>query len=114
MHLVKDKLNVRLIGPYSAISKQPIRGKARKGGQRFGEMEIWALEGFGASYLLHEMITIKSDDLNTRSKTLISLTIGTSIPKPSCPETLKILILELQSIGLEINIFSKTKKNLFP
>lgn len=113
MHLVKDKLNARLIGPYSAISKQPIRGKSRKGGQRFGEMEIWALEGFGAAYLLHEIITIKSDDLTTRSKALISLTVGTSIPEPSCPETLKILILELQALALEINIFSKVKKSLY-
>jgi DNA-directed RNA polymerase subunit beta len=110
MHLVKDKLNARLIGPYSAISKQPIRGKSRNGGQRFGEMEIWALEGFGAAYLLHEIITIKSDDLTTRSKALTSLTIGTSIPEPDCPETLKILIMEIQSLGLELNIFSKIRK----
>lgn len=110
MHLVKDKINSRLIGPYSAISKQPVRGKSRKGGQRFGEMEIWALEGFGASYLLQEIITIKSDDLTSRSQALIALMIGSSVSEPSCPESLKILILELQSLALDIKVFSKTNK----
>jgi len=113
MHLVKDKINSRLIGPYSAITKQPIRGKSRKGGQRFGEMEIWALEGFGASYLLQEIVTIKSDDLTCRSQTLIALMVGSFTPEPSCPESLKILVLELQSLALDIKIFSHGNKTLY-
>lgn len=111
MHVVTEKINARLIGPYSAITKQPLRGKLRNGGQRVGEMEIWALEGFGASYILHEMLTIKSDDLVMRSKVLISLAKGSLILNTSWPETLKNLILELQSLGLEINIFLTNYKN---
>jgi DNA-directed RNA polymerase subunit beta len=108
MHLVSDKINSRSIGSYSAITKQPLRGKSKQGGQRMGEMEIWALEGFGAAYTLHEMISIKSDDLIIRSRSLISLILGVNIKQSSFPETLKILVLELQSLGLNVTIYNKS------
>nr|YP_009145381.1 RNA polymerase beta subunit [Cryptoglena skujai]AKL39006.1 RNA polymerase beta subunit [Cryptoglena skujai] len=110
IHLVEDKINARLTGPYSLILKQPIRGKARNGGQRFGEMEVWALEGFGAAFILQELLTIKSDDLTNRSKLLYSLIKSKQIPEPSIPESLKTLILEMQCLCLNINIYSKNKK----
>lgn len=110
MHLVKDKINARLTGPYSLRLKQPIRGKAKNGGQRFGEMEVWAIEGFGAAYTLQELLTLKSDDLNNRSKTLFSIMKGNELPSPNIPESFKTLILELQSLCIEINIFNKDKK----
>lgn len=107
MHLVTDKIHSRSIGSYSAITKQPLRGKSMQGGQRMGEMEVWALEGFGSAYTLHEMVSIKSDDLKIRSKILISLAFGTNMDQSYFPETLKILVLELQSVGLNISIYSK-------
>ena len=113
MHLVEDKLNARLTGPYSLILKQPIRGKARNGGQRFGEMEVWAIEGFGAAYTLQELLTIKSDDLTNRSKTLFALIKGTEIPKPGIPESFKTLILELQCLCIDIKIHSKRVNKFF-
>jgi DNA-directed RNA polymerase subunit beta len=113
MHLVDDKINARLIGPYTSIIKQPIRGKAKNGGQRFGEMEVWAIEGFGAAYTLQELLTIKSDDINNRSKALLALIKGTNIPKPDIPESFKTLIIELQCLCLDINLYSKEKKNFF-
>lgn len=111
MHLVDDKINARLTGPYSLIIKQPIRGKSKNGGQRFGEMEVWAIEGFGAAYTLQELLTIKSDDLNNRSRTLFSIITRNNIPQPNIPESFKTLIIELQCLCLDINIFSKEKKN---
>ena len=113
MHLVEDKINARLTGPYSLILKQPIRGKARNGGQRFGEMEVWAVEGFGAAYTLQELLTIKSDDLTNRSKTLFSLMKGSEIPKPGIPESFKTLVLELQCLCLDIKIHSKRVNKFF-
>lgn len=113
MHLVEDKINARLTGPYSLILKQPIRGKARNGGQRFGEMEVWAIEGFGAAYTLQELLTIKSDDLTNRSKTIFSLIKGTRIPKPGIPESFKTLILELQCLCLDIEIHSERVDKFF-
>jgi DNA-directed RNA polymerase subunit beta len=110
MHLVDDKINARLTGPYSLIIKQPIRGKSKNGGQRFGEMEVWAIEGFGAAYTLQELLTIKSDDLNNRSKTLFSIITRNHIPQPNIPESFKTLIIELQCLCLDISIFSKEKK----
>lgn len=107
IHLVEDKVNARLTGPYSLILKQPIRGKARNGGQRFGEMEVWAIEGFGAAYTLQELLTIKSDDLNNRSKTLFALMKGITIPKPGIPESFKTLVLELQCLCIDLKIYSK-------
>ena len=113
MHLVKDKINARLTGPYSLRLKQPIRGKAKNGGQRFGEMEVWAIEGFGAAYTLQELLTLKSDDLNNRSKTLFSIMKGNELPNPNIPESFKTLIVELQSLCLEVKIFSKDTKNFY-
>lgn len=112
IHLVKDKLNARLTGPYSIILKQPLRGKVRKGGQRIGEMEVWALEGFGAAFTLQELFTIKSDDVKNRAATLIAIIKGQEIPHPGTPESLKILIIELQSLLIDIKIFEKEKKSL--
>jgi DNA-directed RNA polymerase subunit beta len=108
VHLVSDKINSRLTGPYSLILKQPIRGKARNGGQRFGEMEVWAIEGFGAAYTLQEILTIKSDDLTNRSQTLFGLIKGTQLPKPNIPESFKTLVLEIQALCIELTIFKKT------
>ena len=113
IHLVEDKINARLTGPYSLILKQPIRGKSRNGGQRFGEMEVWAIEGFGAAYTLQELLTIKSDDLTNRSKTLFSLINGDKIPEPAIPESFKNLILEMQCLCLDITIYSKRIKKFF-
>jgi DNA-directed RNA polymerase subunit beta len=113
MHLVEDKINARLTGPYSLILKQPIRGKARNGGQRFGEMEVWAIEGFGAAYTLQELLTIKSDDLTNRSKTLFSLIKGISLPKPGIPESFKTLLLEMQCLCLEVKIHSERVDKFF-
>ena len=113
MHLVEDKINARLIGPYSSIIKQPIRGKAKNGGQRFGEMEVWAIEGFGAAYTLQELLTIKSDDITNRSKALLAIIKGKNIPKPDIPESFKILIIELQCLCLDLSIYSKEKKMFF-
>lgn len=113
MHLVEDKLNARLTGPYSLILKQPLRGKSKNGGQRFGEMEVWAIEGFGAAYTLQELLTIKSDDLENRSKALFAILKGKKIPKPSIPESLKTLIIEMQCLCLELEIYNKEKRNFF-
>lgn len=111
MHLVKDKINARLTGPYSLILKQPLRGKARNGGQRFGEMEVWAIESFGAAYTLQEILTIKSDDLTNRSKALFSIMKSKELPEPSITESLKTLLLELQALTLDIKIFKNKKIN---
>nr|YP_009503399.1 RNA polymerase beta subunit [Euglena clara]AXA45453.1 RNA polymerase beta subunit [Euglena clara] len=110
MHLVKDKINARLTGPYSLILKQPVRGKARNGGQRFGEMEVWAIEGFGAAYILQELLTIKSDDLKNRSKTLFNIIKGLELPSPNVPESFKALVIEIQCLCIELNIFTNKKK----
>lgn len=107
VHLVTEKINSRLIGPYSLILKQPVRGKARNGGQRFGEMEVWAIEGFGAAYTLQELLTIKSDDLTNRSKTLFGIMKGTKLPEPGIPESFKTLVIELQSLCIELSILKK-------
>jgi DNA-directed RNA polymerase subunit beta len=111
VHMVEDKLNARLIGPYSFTNQQPLKGKAKKGGQRIGEMEVWALEGYGLAYTLHEMLTLKSDDVNNRATLLQNLIEGKNLPKPNLPQTLKIFILELQCLCIEINL--NLKKKLF-
>ena len=113
MHLVKDKINSRLTGPYSIVVKQPVRGKARKGGQRFGEMEVWALEGFGAAYNLQEILTVKSDDVTNRSNFLFSIINNRVLPKPNLPQSFKTLVVELQSLCLDIKVFSAEKKYFF-
>lgn len=113
MHQVEDKINARLTGPYSLILKQPIRGKSKNGGQRFGEMEVWAIEGFGAAYTLQELLTIKSDDLTNRSKALFSLIEGKKIPNPGLPESFKTLILEMQCLCIDISIYSQRITKFF-
>ena len=104
MHMVEDKINARLVGPYTMVLKQPIRGKSKKGGQRLGEMEVWALEGFGAAYTLQEMLTIKSDDLSNRSKLLYNIMNDMEVLKPDTPESFKILIIQLQCLCIEMNL----------
>ncbi len=105
IHLVDDKIHARATGPYSLITQQPLRGKAQHGGQRFGEMEVWALEGFGASFTLKELLTIKSDDMQGRNETLNAIVKGKPIPRPGTPESFKVLMRELQSLGLDIGAY---------
>ena len=109
IHLVDDKMHARATGPYSLITQQPLRGKAQHGGQRFGEMEVWALEGFGAAFTLKELLTIKSDDMQGRNATLNAIVKGHQIPKFGIPESFKVLIQELRSIGLDMSTY-KIKK----
>jgi len=103
-HMVEDKMHARSIGPYSLITQQPLGGKAQFGGQRFGEMEVWALEAFGASHILQEILTIKSDDVNGRSKAYEAIVKGESMPTPGIPESLNVLLHELRGLGLSINL----------
>src|SRR5258708_37332675 len=104
IHMVEDKLHMRSIGPYSLITQQPLGGKAQFGGQRFGEMEVWALEGYGAAYTLQEMLTIKSDDVLGRAKTYESIVKGEPIKKPNVPESFRVLVKELQSLCLSVEL----------
>jgi DNA-directed RNA polymerase subunit beta len=106
-HMVDDKLHARSTGPYSMVTQQPLGGKAQFGGQRFGEMEVWALEAYGAAYTLQEMLTIKSDDVNGRSRAYEAIVKGDNIPRPGIPESFKVLVRELQSIGLDIAVSKK-------
>ena len=103
-HLVDDKIHARSTGPYSLVTQQPLGGKAQFGGQRFGEMEVWALEAYGAAYTLQEIITVKSDDINGRVKTFEAIVKGHNIPRAGTPESFKVLIKELQSLGLDIKV----------
>ncbi len=103
-HLVDDKIHARSTGPYSLVTQQPLGGKAQFGGQRFGEMEVWALEAYGAAYTLQEILTVKSDDVVGRVKTYESIVKGQNIPKPGVPESFKVLIKELQSLGLDVKV----------
>ena len=105
IHLVDDKMHARATGPYSLITQQPLRGKAQHGGQRFGEMEVWALEGFGAAFTLKELLTIKSDDMQGRNDTLNAIVKGQQIPKIGIPESFKVLLQELRSIGLDMSTY---------
>nr|YP_010283366.1 RNA polymerase beta subunit [Bacillaria paxillifer]ULD16485.1 RNA polymerase beta subunit [Bacillaria paxillifer] len=109
IHLVDDKMHARATGPYSLITQQPLRGKAQHGGQRFGEMEVWALEGFGASFTLKELLTIKSDDMQGRNETLNAIVKGQQIPKFGIPESFKVLLQELRSIGLDMSTYKIEK-----
>ena len=109
IHLVDDKMHARATGPYSLITQQPLRGKAQHGGQRFGEMEVWALEGFGAAFTLHELLTIKSDDMDGRTDTLNAIVKGQPIPKFGIPESFKVLLNELRSIGLDMSTYQIRK-----
>ena len=106
-HLVDDKIHARSTGPYSLVTQQPLGGKAQFGGQRFGEMEVWALEAYGASYTLQEILTVKSDDVVGRVKTYESIVKGQNIPKPGIPESFKVLIKELQALGLDMKVLDK-------
>ena len=109
IHLVDDKMHARATGPYSLITQQPLRGKAQHGGQRFGEMEVWALEGFGAAFTLKELLTIKSDDMQGRNETLNAIVKGQKIPKFGIPESFKVLLQELRSIGLDMSTYKIEK-----
>lgn len=103
-HLVDDKIHARSTGPYSLVTQQPLGGKAQFGGQRFGEMEVWALEAYGASYTLQEILTVKSDDVVGRVKTYEAIIKGDNIPEPGIPESFKVLLKELQSLGLDVKV----------
>ena len=103
-HLVDDKIHARSTGPYSLVTQQPLGGKAQFGGQRFGEMEVWALEAYGASYTLQEILTVKSDDVVGRVKTYEAIIKGENIPEPGIPEAFKVLLKELQSLALDVRV----------
>lgn len=109
-HMVDDKIHARSIGPYSKITQQPLGGKSQNGGQRFGEMEVWALEAYGASHTLREILTIKSDDVRGRNLTYSSIIKGKEIPEPSIPESFKLLTKELQGLGLTVNLIDNSGK----
>lgn len=111
-HLVDDKIHARSTGPYSLVTQQPLGGKAQFGGQRFGEMEVWALEAYGAAYTLQEILTVKSDDVVGRVKTYEAIVKGENIPEPGIPESFKVLIKELQSLGLDIKLYSETDEEI--
>ena len=111
-HLVDDKIHARSTGPYSLVTQQPLGGKSQFGGQRFGEMEVWALEAYGAAYTLQEILTVKSDDVVGRVKTYESIVKGQNIPKPGVPESFKVLIKELQSLGLDVKVLDKDNEEI--
>ncbi|MBO7253801.1 MAG: DNA-directed RNA polymerase subunit beta, partial [Clostridia bacterium] len=111
-HLVDDKIQARSTGPYSLVTQQPLGGKAQFGGQRFGEMEVWALEAYGAAYTLQEILTVKSDDIKGRLKAFQAIVEGRNIPKPGVPASFKVLVKELQSLGLDIRVFDKDDKEI--
>ena len=111
-HLVDDKIHARSVGPYSLVTQQPLGGKAQFGGQRFGEMEVWALEAYGAAYTLQEILTVKSDDTVGRVNTYEAIVKGQNVPKPSFPEAFKVLIKELQSLGLDVKVLDADQKEI--
>merc|ERR1711862_195624 len=106
-HLVDEKLHARSIGPYSLVTQQPLGGKAQFGGQRFGEMEVWALEAYGASYSLQEMLTVKSDDINGRTKMYKNIVDGDHRMEPGMPESFNVLLKEIRSLGINIELEEK-------
>src|SRR5256712_2937591 len=109
-HLVDDKIHARSIGPYSLIPQQPLGGKAQFGGQRFGEMEVWALEAYGAAHILQELLTVKSDDVMGRVQTYEAIVKGEDIQPPGVPESFKVLIKELQSLGLSVEVLNDSEE----
>jgi DNA-directed RNA polymerase subunit beta len=111
VHLVDDKIHARSTGPYSLVTQQPLGGRAQQGGQRLGEMEVWALEAFGAAYTLQELLTIKSDDMQGRNETLNAIVKGQPIPRPGTPESFKVLMRELQALCLDIAAYSISDQN---
>ncbi len=112
-HLVDDKIHARSIGPYSLVTQQPLAGKAQFGGQRFGEMEVWALEAYGAAHTLQEMLTVKSDDVTGRSRTYEAIVKGENLPKPGVPESFNVLVKELQALGLSVTLGSDDDSSIF-
>jgi DNA-directed RNA polymerase subunit beta len=113
-HLVEDKLHARATGPYSLVTQQPLGGKAQFGGQRFGEMEVWALEAYGAAHTLEELLTIKSDDVVGRVKAYEAIVKGENIPQPGVPESFKVLIKEFQSLALKVDLIKDNKEVALP
>ena len=111
-HMVDDKLHARATGPYSLVTQQPLGGKAQFGGQRFGEMEVWALEAYGASHTLQEMLTVKSDDIVGRVKTYEAIVKGENIPEPGTPESFKVLTKELQALALDVKLLDENGKEV--
>ena len=111
-HLVDDKIHARSVGPYSLVTQQPLGGKAQFGGQRFGEMEVWALEAYGAAYTLQEILTVKSDDTVGRVNTYESIVKGQNVPKPGIPESFKVLIKELQSLCLDVRVLDENQEEI--
>ena len=111
-HMVDDKIHARSIGPYSLVTQQPLGGKAQFGGQRFGEMEVWALEAYGAAYTLQEILTYKSDDIVGRVKTYEAIVKGESIPRPGVPESFRVLVKELQALGLDMKVLGEDKQEV--
>jgi DNA-directed RNA polymerase subunit beta len=111
-HLVEDKVHARSTGPYSLVTQQPLGGKAQFGGQRFGEMEVWALEAYGAAYTLQEMLTVKSDDVQGRTKTYEAIVKGEQIVEPGVPEGFRVLVKELQSLGLSVEVLGEEEEAL--
>jgi len=111
-HLVDDKIHARSTGPYSLVTQQPLGGKAQFGGQRFGEMEVWALEAYGAAYTLQEILTVKSDDVVGRVKTYEAIVKGENVPEPGVPESFKVLIKELQSLCLDVKVLSEDDEEI--
>jgi len=110
--MVEDKMHARSTGPYSLITQQPLGGKAQNGGQRLGEMETWALQAHGAAHVLQEMLTIKSDDIEGRNAAYEAIVKGTEVIEPSIPESFRVLVKELHSLGLDIDILDAGKKNV--
>ena len=111
-HLVDDKIHARSTGPYSLVTQQPLGGKAQFGGQRFGEMEVWALEAYGAAYTLQEILTVKSDDIVGRVQTYEAIVKGENIPEPGIPESFKVLIKEMQSLALDVTVLDEDRNEI--
>jgi DNA-directed RNA polymerase subunit beta len=112
IHLVEDKIHARSTGPYSLITQQPLGGKAQFGGQRFGEMEVWALEAYGSAHTLQEILTVKSDDVVGRVKTYEAIVKGENIMEPGVPESFKVLVKELQSLGLAVEVLNEDEEKI--
>jgi DNA-directed RNA polymerase subunit beta len=112
VHLVEDKIHARSTGPYSLITQQPLGGKAQFGGQRFGEMEVWALEAYGAAHILQELLTVKSDDVVGRVKTYEAIVKGEDVLEPGVPESFKVLVKELQSLGLAVEVLNEDEERV--
>jgi DNA-directed RNA polymerase subunit beta len=111
-HLVEDKIHARSTGPYSLVTQQPLGGKAQFGGQRFGEMEVWALEAYGAAHILQELLTVKSDDVIGRVKTYEAIVKGEPIMEPGVPESFKVLVKELQSLALSVEVLNEDEERV--